>query len=428
MSVITTGASPWPARCAYLSAAIFTVASGGTNLIYGWQKGTDLAGSLVWAGVSGGVAIIFALSWPATIKSFEARRWSAAAMSFVALLLAGAYSVTAALGSAAGGRANAAATETATTDARSKAQAAYDSAKAELDALAVAKPAAEIQALIETAKAELAKLAGRTLCRPRSRRPSEGPSAIRNAMGAPWSMARWHSPARSWTASSLVRASVSAWRRRIVPRSRMPAEAEATRPGAAYGGQGGHGAGASGSWPASSRLGQRTRTRWRSRRYLTAVGLHVTPNRLNDLLALLAVIMVEAGGGLSLAIGMALSGGPEPRGVPRSWLSRRRRRARDASCRRLKDAPVYTAAGGCPDAEGRGRSRRLGPHQGRPGADVHAAPGPGAWTLTGWGAHRDWTPGRRRCLDGHTLGARDCLDARRRWPVELTTDGKPEII
>ncbi len=72
MSVITTGASPWPARCAYLSASIFTVASGGTNLIYGWQKGTDLAGSLVWAGVSTGVAIIFALSWPATIKSFEA--------------------------------------------------------------------------------------------------------------------------------------------------------------------------------------------------------------------------------------------------------------------------------------------------------------------------------------------------------------------
>ena len=32
------------------------------------------------------------------------------------------------------------------------------------------------------------------------------------------------------------------------------------------------------------------------------------PDRLNDLLALLAVLMIEAGGGLSLAIGMALSG------------------------------------------------------------------------------------------------------------------------
>jgi len=45
-------------------------------------------------------------------------------------------------------------------------------------------------------------------------------------------------------------------------------------------------------------------------RYLGALGLEVGPDRLNDLLVLLAVIMVEVGGGLSLAIGMALSGPP----------------------------------------------------------------------------------------------------------------------
>ena len=98
MMAPASSSSRWPARAAYVAAAIFTLASGGTNLIYGWQKGADLAGSVVWAGVSLGVAIIFALSWPATIKSLEARRWSAAAMSIVALLLAGSYSVTAALG------------------------------------------------------------------------------------------------------------------------------------------------------------------------------------------------------------------------------------------------------------------------------------------------------------------------------------------
>jgi hypothetical protein len=42
-------------------------------------------------------------------------------------------------------------------------------------------------------------------------------------------------------------------------------------------------------------------------RYLTAVGLQIGPDRLYDLLVLLAVIMIEAGGGLSLAIGIALS-------------------------------------------------------------------------------------------------------------------------
>ena len=154
----TTTASPWPARCAYISAAIFTAASGLTNLTYGWQKGDTLATSLVWSGVAGAVAIVFALSWPALIRSVDARRWSAALISFVALALSGTYSVTAALGSASGGRVNAAAIETATTDARTKAQAAYDAAKAELDALTAAKPATELQALIEGAKAELAKL------------------------------------------------------------------------------------------------------------------------------------------------------------------------------------------------------------------------------------------------------------------------------
>ena len=112
----------------------------------------------MWSGVAGAVAIVFALSWPALIRSVDARRWSAALISLVALALSGAYSVTAALGSASGGRVNAAAIETATTDARTKAQAAYDAAKAELDALTAAKPATELQALIEGAKAELAKL------------------------------------------------------------------------------------------------------------------------------------------------------------------------------------------------------------------------------------------------------------------------------
>ena len=78
MSTVTATASPWPARAAYFSAAIFTGASGTINVTYGWQKGSDLAGSLTWAAVAAAVAIIFALSWPALIRSLEARRWSAA--------------------------------------------------------------------------------------------------------------------------------------------------------------------------------------------------------------------------------------------------------------------------------------------------------------------------------------------------------------
>jgi hypothetical protein len=65
----TAAASPWPACPAYFSATIFTAASGTTNIAYGWGKGDSHATSLVWAGVAGAVAIVFALSWRALIRS-----------------------------------------------------------------------------------------------------------------------------------------------------------------------------------------------------------------------------------------------------------------------------------------------------------------------------------------------------------------------
>jgi hypothetical protein len=158
MPIATTTASPWPGRCAYISATIFIAASGATNIVYGWSKGDSLATSLVWAGVAGAVAIVFSLAWPAVIRSLDQKRWGAALIAFVALALSGAYSVTAALGSATGGRANAAAAETATNSARAKAQSAYDAARRDLDALAVAKPAGELRSLLEATQAELARL------------------------------------------------------------------------------------------------------------------------------------------------------------------------------------------------------------------------------------------------------------------------------
>jgi hypothetical protein len=39
MMVHTPGGSSWPARCAYAAAALFTAASGITNLVYGLAKG-----------------------------------------------------------------------------------------------------------------------------------------------------------------------------------------------------------------------------------------------------------------------------------------------------------------------------------------------------------------------------------------------------
>ena len=251
MSIPTTTASPWPSRAAYFSAAIFIGASGATNILYGWQKGTDLPTSLVWAAVAGAVAIVFALAWPAVLKSLEAKRWSAAALSLFALVLAGSYSVTAALGSAAGGRMNAATAETATKDDRKKAQDAYDTAKAELATLKPTRTVGELTAMREG-----------------------------------WRRAYANQP---WVLEpELARA-----KRRGELEAKMDGatkELKTTGPAKV----------ANSDAKALSR-------------YMAAVGVDITPERLTNSLVLLAVLMIEAGGGLSLAVGMALS---SPAGAP----------------------------------------------------------------------------------------------------------------
>jgi hypothetical protein len=211
--------------------------------------------------------------------------------------------VTAALGSAAGGRANAAATETATTDARAKAQAAYDAAKADLDASALAKPAAEIQIQIEAARSELVKL-------PSTRTIAELEALMRRACPSAAALngqVKTRCPkydvelARAWErqrlASKITDLSKDAERaeQRLADRRDRAqraldkaSEALATIQPARI---------------ANSDAKALTR-------YLGALGLEIGPDRLADLLVLLAVVMIEVGGGLSLAVGMALSGPP----------------------------------------------------------------------------------------------------------------------
>jgi hypothetical protein len=144
----------WPARLAYTAAGIFAAASTGTNLIYGWQKGTDLGGSLAWAAVSVAVSIVFSLSSLAFLRCLDGKQWSRAAIVFMAMLITGGYSVTAALGSAMGGRANAAMAEKDAADRKAKAQASWDNAKAELDGLVDSKATSELQALVANAKSD----------------------------------------------------------------------------------------------------------------------------------------------------------------------------------------------------------------------------------------------------------------------------------
>lgn len=260
MAVSLRSPSPWPARAAYVAAAIFIGASGAVNITYGWHRGTDLPTSIIWASVAAAVAIVFALSWPALIRSLEERRVSAALIALCALVLSGAFSVSAALGSASAGRVQAGNTEQDAMDARERAQAAYDTAKGDLARLPPSRPAGELEALLAAAM----------------RAPQRhGCAAINGSL-------RLSCPVLD---AELARAR---------QRERLAAAME----------------------KASTDLAANKTTRPANSdaktlaRYLQAIGVATSAERLDDLLVLLSVLMIEAGGGLCLALAMALSSVP----------------------------------------------------------------------------------------------------------------------
>jgi hypothetical protein len=306
MTVNTPAGSPWPARLAYAAAGLFSGASGVTNLLYGIAKGIDFGSSLVWASVSVAVSIVFALSWPATIISADRKQWSRMTMAVIALLLTGTYSVTAALGSAMGGRASAAIEAEEAKDRKAKAQAKWDTAKAELDKLSASAPAAELQALIDNAKADLAKV-------PSTRTSAEIDALIRGAASSPRGAhgctaingsLRMICPkleaekARAAQRERLT-GSIASWTAEIAQADQRLSEhrekAKATMDAAA--------AELAKAGPAkvanSDAVALAT--------YVQGLGFEIDADRINKLLVLLAVLVIECGSGLSLAVGLSLS-------------------------------------------------------------------------------------------------------------------------
>ena len=248
----------WPS----LAAVIFTLASGATNLIYSIGKGIDLPTSIVWGAVAIAVSTGLALAPSACLLSLSARRYTAAAVSLVALVVFGAYSVTAALGSASGSRmvAQTEAAEIVTT--RTRYQSSYETAKSELDQLPPARPAAElnseIDGLLRTPGADDCKEINgkvtRSVCpQVDTLRTEEARAVRREKLQGDMASA----------ASELAK----------LPHFRVVnTDAEAL-------------AG-----------------------YLAAAGHPLSTDALNRLLVVLAVLVIEFGGGLSLALAMTLRG------------------------------------------------------------------------------------------------------------------------
>ena len=258
----TTATGPiWPARLAYAAALIFTAASGTTNLLYGWGKGTDFGSSLVWATVSLGVSIVFSLSWPAFIRATDQTQHVRAFIILVGLLLTGTYSVSAALGSAYGGRVQASTVQTDRDAARAKADTAYKAAKAEFGTLASARSRAELDPHIRTLKATK----GANNCDTR-----DGPISRKVCAEA----------------DELEAEAARADRRDKLAETMKDANKALETIG-------------TGTVANSDAVALAS--------YLTSIGVKADPEVINKLLVLLAVLVIECGGGVSFSIGMSLS-------------------------------------------------------------------------------------------------------------------------
>lgn len=290
----------WQGRVCFVAAAVFSLASGGTNLIYGWNKGTDLPSSLVWAGVSLGVSVVFAFSWPAFIVSLDRKQWARSVMVLVALVVTGIYSISAALGSASGGRMAAAAEEQSTADTKKKAQTAYDAAQTELASIPASRPASELQVLIAFNETELASLpSSRPVAQLQqlasSPRFSQDCAAVNGSL-------RVVCPRNPNLQSELDRAlkrqkllggiaELKAELARSERRQKLTADADV----------------AAGKLEKLGPSKVANTDAAALSMYLQALGINAQADTINRLLVLLAVVTIECGGGLSLAVGMALS-------------------------------------------------------------------------------------------------------------------------
>jgi hypothetical protein len=138
-----------------LTAGItLALASAATNALYGFHRYDDLPYQITWAAVSVAASAILALGPTALLKAIKVRSLAGGILGLMAIGLTGAYSFTAAIGASAGQRITSQVTQTDTDGTRARLQTAYQTAKEELQGLpASSGTTAELEAKIAVLKA-----------------------------------------------------------------------------------------------------------------------------------------------------------------------------------------------------------------------------------------------------------------------------------
>lgn len=239
------------------AGSIFTLASVATNLIYGISKSTELPAQVVWGSVAVAASLALAVTPAALMRAAAIRSATGVVFSLAALVLFGAFSLSGALGSAFGTRATSQAEQTDANGSRARQQRAYDAAQTELDATALPRPVAELQALV----AKLKSTPGANGCTtepdgPISRKVCSEAATVAIELG--------RAQRRAELEAQITEATQALGK--IKPPKVVNADAVAL---SAFAGK---------------------------------LGVAVTPDALNPWLALLAVALVEFGGGICFAV------------------------------------------------------------------------------------------------------------------------------
>jgi hypothetical protein len=255
--------STWQAKIAFACTVLFSLASIGTNAVYGWNKGDTLPSSIIWAALAIAVGATLLLSTAALFKALAAKTYAQAAFIALGLLLCGTYSIVAATGSATGQRLNASLIEDATSTARSDAQKAIKTATSHLASLPTVRPSAAIQTEIDGILIDPRLEGCTTINGPRTKEACPRVAVLKTELAT--AQATAHDMAEAQAAMDRAHAELSALPPHV---SNSDAKAIVT--------------------------------------LLNALGYSPTVAQVNLSLALLSVLLVELGGSVSLAVGMAL--------------------------------------------------------------------------------------------------------------------------
>jgi biotin operon repressor len=246
---------------AIVAGIVLALASAATNGIYGWARSDLLASQITWAAVSVSASAILALAPTAFLKAVEARSLTGSLVAVLAIGLCGAYSFSAAIGASAGQRITAQVTQTDTDGTKARLQKAYETASSELQGL---PPSSGTTGELDAKIAVLKQTPGANDCA-----KIDGPVSKKVC---PEAAALEVEGARSARREELQTTMANATRDLAQLGSPKVANTDASAISA----------------------------------YLALAGIDVSTDALNRCLALLAVALVEFGGGLSFAVSTVL--------------------------------------------------------------------------------------------------------------------------